>query len=444
MLTLGVFCLFQGLVGVWAGPEASTARRLVLNIDEFVIVAASWGLLWVLLLRPYPLNLPVWRACALFMLVAVVASLVAEVPLSIWGPQLLLTMKGWLLFFIFATGQPSLHRLSRYVRLVAFAGLVIVAGAAFELVSPQAFAALAGRPPSGEVRGGILSVESFFVHPGDFGWFTTLLALYAFAFYAVLRRRAHALLSLLCTVAALLSMRRCAVVGLAVAVAAALFILPRRRGLVAASLLCAAALALAFHGPLASLVEHTQQTYWTAGHRQARVLLYEKSVQVAADYFPLGAGLGRYGSWMSRVHYSPLYEQYGLSGVWGLRPDMDHFINDAFWPMILGETGVLGLALYGWMAASLLSICWRGYRRLAQPLGRAFCLGTLLVLVQALVSSLANPVLTAPPEVYFLFGGAGMAAALANQGGDAGGAAGRPGPPVRRWRRPLALGAGRR
>jgi hypothetical protein len=223
-------------------------------------------------------------------------------------------------------------------------------------------------------------------------------------------------------------MRRCAVAGLVVAVAASFFVLPRRRAVVLATLLCGAMLALVFHGPLLSLVQQTQDTYWSAGHRQARVLLYEKSVQIAADYFPLGAGLGRYGSWLSRVHYSPLYREYGLSGVWGLRPDMNHFINDAFWPMVLGETGVFGLALYVWMAGRLLNICWQGHRRLVDPLARAFCLGTLMALVQALVSSLANPVFTAPPEVYFLFGAAGISAALVHQGKGEDEGAGRPGP----------------
>ena len=51
---------------------------------------------------------------------------------------------------------------------------------------------------------------------------------------------------------------------------------------------------------------------------QARVALYKTSVLVGRDYFPLGAGLGRYGSWLSREHYSPLYVAYDLSDIRGL------------------------------------------------------------------------------------------------------------------------------
>ena len=37
---------------------------------------------------------------------------------------------------------------------------------------------------------------------------------------------------------------------------------------------------------------------------------------------------------------------YGLNQVWGLSPKWHQFISDTFWPMILVETGVVGLLSY--------------------------------------------------------------------------------------------------
>ena len=63
----------------------------------------------------------------------------------------------------------------------------------------------------------------------------------------------------------------------------------------------------------------------------ARVALYVGSLKIARDDFPLGAGLGRYGSWMSRVDYSPLYKKYGLSRIPGLRERNPKAATDTFW-----------------------------------------------------------------------------------------------------------------
>ena len=75
--------------------------------------------------------------------------------------------------------------------------------------------------------------------------------------------------------------------------------------------------------------------------------LVKDTMQLAAftaDHFPLGAGLGRYASPLSRGDtFSPLYHEYGLDHIWGLTPHYDAYITDTFWPHILGEAGVFAL-----------------------------------------------------------------------------------------------------
>lgn len=78
----------------------------------------------------------------------------------------------------------------------------------------------------------------------------------------------------------------------------------------------------------------------------ARSVLYITSFKIAKDYFPLGTGFGSYGNDASRVVYSPVYDMYGISGIWGLSRIKDDFIADTFFPCVLGEFGYIGLFLF--------------------------------------------------------------------------------------------------
>ena len=79
----------------------------------------------------------------------------------------------------------------------------------------------------------------------------------------------------------------------------------------------------------------------------ARIALYVQSVEMAKDFFPLGTGQGTYGSIPVNIIYSDVYYDYELSDIWGLAPnDRVNFKMDTHWASILGEMGVLGLAIY--------------------------------------------------------------------------------------------------
>lgn len=84
-------------------------------------------------------------------------------------------------------------------------------------------------------------------------------------------------------------------------------------------------------------------------YETARSMLSLKSIQVAKEHFPFGSGYGTFGTHFSGVNYSPLYDMYNLSSIWGLTREEHSFINDTQWPAILGETGFLGLVLYVWL-----------------------------------------------------------------------------------------------
>lgn len=96
------------------------------------------------------------------------------------------------------------------------------------------------------------------------------------------------------------------------------------------------------------LVAGDQLTYYfveKAGE-SARMALTATSFEIMGDYFPIGTGFGTYGSATAIDPYSPVYYKYGLNLVWGLSEDFNLFASDTFWPIIIGQTGALGLVCF--------------------------------------------------------------------------------------------------
>lgn len=104
---------------------------------------------------------------------------------------------------------------------------------------------------------------------------------------------------------------------------------------------------LFFLGILLIIVGLDQINYYFIDFNEsARNQLLIKSIQIAKDYFPLGTGFATFGSYMSGVSYSLIYSKYGLNHIHGLIEGNTSFISDTFWPMILGQFGVVGLVSY--------------------------------------------------------------------------------------------------
>jgi hypothetical protein len=123
-----------------------------------------------------------------------------------------------------------------------------------------------------------------------------------------------------------------------------------------------------------------------------RALLYKTGERIANDNFPLGVGLGRFGSYPSRIYYSPVYDQYELSNVYGLSRSYPDFIDDTSWPSVMGEAGYAGLLIY---ALGVIFVLMGIVRRLrtAPPDMQWISLAALCMMVVILVTSIAQGVL---------------------------------------------------
>ena len=124
------------------------------------------------------------------------------------------------------------------------------------------------------------------------------------------------------------------------------------------------------------------------------------------DNFPLGVGFGRFASSTAEQFESPVYAHYGIDKVNGLDYEGNsEFINDSFWPMILGETGALGFVVY----VFLLYLCFypylKNYFNNTHDHRYAF---VSLVFIFAFVCSLAKATLNGPPDSHLIWGFAGI------------------------------------
>ena len=415
----GLFLLLQLLIANNFGNESTLLGRGIKNVDEIIILLCfSLILLGRLsrgkaMIKTY-IELPLF----LLLIIGTLSSVLSAVPSYIAGSQLFLLLKGFMVFYIMANLRVNEETAGSYIRFFGIVAMVIFAFGLIDFITPSRLRTVLGNVSFIDWRAGIPSVQSIFIHPGTFGWFMAFAGLYAFAFYFVYNRPRFLALGLLFSLGSLLSFRRKPLGGIVGGLLVGIWRQPLRGkiryGIIIASI--GIVFFILFLPKIEILYQDLIRDYIAMEYpfQQARNALYAKSVVIAKDYFPLGAGLGRYGSWMSRVYYSPLYEKYGLSEVYGLSQTMPNFINDTFWPMILGETGFIGFILYIWIFSILFRMVYRQNRKATSKFAKAFSLGTLMIFVESLIESIASATYVAPPEAYFIFGSLGFAFALSH------------------------------
>jgi hypothetical protein len=88
------------------------------------------------------------------------------------------------------------------------------------------------------------------------------------------------------------------------------------------------------------------------------------------------------------------------------------YINDTFWPMVIGETGWIGLLLYVIIIGSFVVALYGFIVNTKNVYHTAFQLGTLMILIQSLIESIALPAYVSPPLNYFIFGAVGLCYSL--------------------------------
>jgi hypothetical protein len=440
LYSLAMYVAFYDSIGLHIGgiKQIDELAVVVILPLAFLRARSDWRR-WT----SWPRDLLIGMAIAM----GIVSSLVADVPTAVWLPALALAVKAILFFYVVLWSRFETWAVSGAMRVTVGIGVTVVALGLVEMLFPSAFQASFGLNEYRHFRGEFLVIKSLFSHPALFGFVSTFAALFAFAYYLTTRGRWWLVAGLFMSLGTFLSARRRAILALVLSLVAAAIATGRwvggwRGGFrlwlpVAGGLLLMAAV---FMSGLSDSFGRALVRYWfdsianppIAGdpeiggsdNPQARVALYRASIEIAGDNFPFGAGLGRYGSWMSREHYSPVYYQYELSeirGLWPARAATDDrrarvaapSATDTFWPAILGEMGVIGLVGYLGFLAALGWMLWSEVGRDDSLELRTFRLAAGMVFAQAIVESAASSMFYSPPRVYLFYLVVGIVASLA-------------------------------
>ena len=101
---------------------------------------------------------------------------------------------------------------------------------------------------------------------------------------------------------------------------------------------------------------------------------------------------------MAAKYYSPLYYQYGFQYMNGMTPTNPAFLNDNYWPMILGQFGIVGITIVLYILYQLFKLIQNlkdNYKSKFIVLSSYFYL---------LLSSLGASIFTTSTTIVLLFG----------------------------------------
>jgi hypothetical protein len=329
----------------------------------------------------------------------ILSSLVAQTTLWPSVMDLALFSKPFLLFVLGVAAAPSDLEVKRFTPAIVLGMTLVVLFAIVFLAFPGLQETYIGSFRGTDERVGLISAQGFFDGAGGYSWFCAASFALAYAAYLCYERPVFLFAAIIDACFVLLSWRRKSIVGVLIMLLVAVLVrsgpgrASRARTLLIVGLAIISAVVL-LTPYFAALWDYTVAEYGGSDpYANARKALHYGSLLIARDHFPLGTGLASFGSHASRVYYSEVYKTYGLSSVPGLEPQFSEYITDTFWPMVLGEGGVVSFAAYVFFLMILLKGGWTLARRAANTTeARLIALSALFLLVGSISESTSSPI----------------------------------------------------
>ncbi len=245
-------------------------------------------------------------------------------------------------------------------------------------------------------RYGIISPCSIFDHPGTYGWYLVLIGSY-FYYKWYQKKGTNELSKMLVLLSfGILSMKSKVFVAVLVMFATPLIFgkikrLKTKKIIISVSVIIILA---AFFGE--SIWERVLLSFSSKySETEARAALNVNSLKLFANYFPIGVGFGKYGSWYARIRYSEYYTTLGMNYIYGLSQNFMNFGTDTFWPCILGETGLIGTCAYAGFLIKIFKYLFTFVKSNQNNYMYMFC---FFVLLQGIVESFAQSFFFGAPQ----------------------------------------------
>ena len=410
LAAMGGFLLAQPLlVNLAGGPDEPLGMALHRLHQTFVVTGALRVMvfMWSPTVAPR-LRLWAWFTVA-FLALGIVSGFAHQVPVTTIGLGAFLAVKFNVFLLVALTIPWNEQDCERIVRWALWLGpFLFVSGVIIWMSPPEVQDMFVDHSLETEFygRGQFNAMQGIFNHPSVFGWAVAWTGCYAVAGLLVGRQtwRALGAGSLVASVAAILaSLRRKPLLALPIATVYGVVRLGKggRRWTVLALFTVLVGSSAWFAAERLEVEYRDALTYLDPTTATVpRVLLYVTGVQIANSRFPLGAGFGRFGGYASVLDYSPLYDEYGLSQLWGLSQDSPYYLEDTYWPHIAAETGWFGAVIL--LAFYLLLIARTSRIGIRAPGGatKVLASGAALALLEGLIESGAGSVFEAALFAY--------------------------------------------
>lgn len=239
--------------------------------------------------------------------------------------------------------------------------------------------------PYYEIRFGIKSQQIFFTHPTYLASFSVIIIILLSVNLREHEENKKYIILMLLVLASTLRFKSIAFIPIYMYLYYIVFKKQRKLQLLDVGILCVLGGVFA----ISQVMEYFNNPDW------ARNVLTMNSLNIAKDNFPIGTGFGTYASWASGESYSNIYYDYNISTTWGISPDFYEFIADTFWPMIIGQFGVLGLGIY-------IYILLRIYKNIKNNDNLDYYFGQILALLYLIILSIAEASFSGPIVVVYM------------------------------------------
>lgn len=127
---------------------------------------------------------------------------------------------------------------------------------------------------------------------------------------------------------------------------------------------------------------------WTG--TDPRLALLSGAVYLAKINFPMGAGLGRYGSSMSLSGSEDTYMASGVDRLWWYKQDDSPYLTDSYWAMVIGELGFIGFFVAIFSQAYLLVIAARKYVASKNKKDQFYARAAFIAISYCIINSFAS------------------------------------------------------
>ena len=327
--------------------------------------------------------------------------------------QLILTFQGVICFYLISQVKFEKCQIDRLLFVIIALGVFSSLIGLIEILLPTIVRTLfhAGKiHEEAVIRGGFSSIQSIFGHPGQFSWFLSFCLCISFVKYNFSRRKLYMFLSLLFIFTLMFTLRRKSIVAIFFVFVFITMIqsdgLKSKLRNVFFTITLISFSVVIFYDQiqfvfLDAIERYSVQEDTATQNVQPRIVLADAAVRIASDKFPFGSGLGTFGSWMSKVNYSDIYHEYGVSDYWGLSPQDDRYLNDTYWPMILGEFGFVGatgiLFFFIFLIRKLVVLI----REDTSARGLYLTIA-LAVFLELFIESFSSPALSRSPQVFIV------------------------------------------